>query len=140
MIRRDRGASVTADQRMRGARWQPQVPTEDVPGDSAKQAAEQDPELPLRIDLLDVDKAGSDRFCHPRPQEGEGYKVKERCPQDALEGSKHPRGDDGGDRVGGVMPTVREVEDKRDSDDDNRESERRLHLSRRGFISSLAPA
>ena len=112
---------------MRGTGWQAQIPTEDVPGDSANKAAEQDPELPLRVDPLDIDEARSDRLRHSRTQKRKGYKVKEGCPQDALEGSKHPRGDDRGDRVGGVVPTVREVKDERDGDDDNRESERRLH-------------
>jgi len=140
VICRNRGASVPADERMRGAGGQTQIPTEDVPGDSAKKAAEQDPELPLRVDPLDIDEVRSDRLGHSRTQEGKGYKVKEGCPQDALEGSKHSRGDDRGDRVGGVVPTVSEVEYKRHSDDDDRESERRLHGLAARVISSLDPA
>src|SRR5947207_3406057 len=110
---------------MRGTGGQTQIPTEDVPGDSAKKATEQDPELPLRVNPLDIDEVRSDRLRHSRTQEGKGYKVKEGGPQDALERSKHSRGDDGGDRVGGVVPTVSEVEDKGHSDDEHRETELR---------------
>ena len=49
--------------------------------------------------------------------------VEERRPDDGLARREHARGHDGRDRVGGVVKAVDVVEDERDGDDEDDESE-----------------
>jgi hypothetical protein len=52
-----------------------------------------------------------------------GHEVEERGPHDGLQRREHASGHDGGDRVGGVVKAVDEVEDQRDEDDDDDDGE-----------------
>ena len=56
--------------------------------------------------------------------------VEERRPDDGLRGAEHSGGDDGRDRVGGVVEAVNEVEEQRDGDDENDEGDG-LHAGER---------
>src|ERR1019366_10530833 len=57
---RHSSATITAHQGVRGAGRKPSVPSDDVPGDRPEKPAKQYPQLPLRINLLDVDHVGCD--------------------------------------------------------------------------------
>ena len=54
-----------------------------------------------------------------RAEDEEGDEVEEGGPRDGEAGRQHPSRNDGGDRVGGVVEAVDEVEGQRQPDDDD---------------------
>ena len=120
---RDGGARQTADERVRGARREPQDPRHDVPEDRAHQRGE-DPGVRERARVDDV----RDRVRHLGSEDEERGEVEERRPRHGLPGRQHPRRNDRGDRIGGVVETVEEVEGQRDQDD-QRDGDRHANLA-----------
>lgn len=119
------GADETADERVRGTRWDAEDPGNDVPGDGAHQRREDH----LRRDDTRIDDAGSERFGDVQPEEEEGDEVEERRPEDRILRPEHAGRYDGCDGIGRVVQPVEEVEEKRDGDEphEQREGERRIH-------------
>ena len=109
---RDRGARVAADQRVRRAGRQPEVPGDQIPDDRAGEAAEDHREG----DDVDVDHAGADGLRDRRAERERGDEVEERRPDDRLAGRQHAGRDDRRDGIGGVVKSVDVVEDERDED------------------------
>ena len=79
-------AGVAADQGVRRTRWQAVIPGDHVPDDSADEATQQHPQLPLLFDQLDVDQVAADGLCHPRAEDEKGDEVERRRPDDGDAG------------------------------------------------------
>ena len=62
------------------------------------------------------DDAGADGLRHVQAEEQEGDEVEERRPDHRVLRAQHARRDDGGDRIGGVVQAVEEIERERDGD------------------------
>ena len=123
---RHRRAGVAADERVRRARGQAVVPRDQVPDDRAHQPGKDHREA----DDRDVDEAGADGLGDRRAEGERGDEVEERRPDDGLARRQHPRRHDGGDRVGGVVKAVDEVENERD--DDQRDDCEKVGIHPRG--------
>jgi hypothetical protein len=70
---------------------------------------------------------GPDHLGHAGAEEDEGDEVEERRPQHRPLGRQHARRDDGGDRIGGVVQAVQEVEAQGDDDQDDQDDEGGVH-------------
>ena len=79
-----------------------------------------------RVDDMRVDDAGAERLGDVQAEEQEGDEVEERRPGHRVARPEHARRHDGGDRVGGVVQAVEEIERQRDGDqaDQQRKCER----------------
>jgi hypothetical protein len=114
---------VAAEQRVRGAGGQPVVPGDEIPDDRAGEAREDHREG----DDGEVDHAAADGLRDGGAEEEGRHEVEERRPGHGPAGREHPRRDHGGDRVGGVVEAVDEVEDQRDADQGDDGEERGVH-------------
>ena len=124
-----RRADHPADQRVARARRQADEPGDEVPRDRPDQAREND----VQRDGILVDDplrdGGRDLDRDERAGEVEHRRARDRSPRAQRAGR-----DAGGDRVGGVVEPVREVEEQRDRDDG---PERRLHGVRHAFFTTM---
>ena len=76
-----------------------------------------------------VDDPGADRVGDMQPEHGEGDEVEERRPHHREVRLQHAGGDDGRDRIGGIVQAVEEIERQRDRD--QRDEERKGEVHRR---------
>ncbi len=108
----ERCSDEASDEGVRGAGGQPEPPGHEVPDDSTEERRDDG----FCCDELRFDESGSDGFC----DSGTDHRAAEVCDggeQDGLAGVEHPRGDDGGDGVGGIVEAVDVLEDERNQDD-----------------------
>ncbi len=110
---RHRRARIAADERVRRAGGQRQPPRDEVPENSARQAGHDD----VGRHQVQIHESLAHRFGHRRAEQERRHEVEKPGPQHGLPRRKHARGHDGGDRIGGVVESVDEVEDQRDADD-----------------------
>jgi hypothetical protein len=89
-----------------------QSPGDQVPDYSADQRGEDH----LAIDNAGLDDAGADRASDVKAEHHEGDEIEECRPQNGVLRPQHPGGHDRGDRVGGVVQSVEEIEQQRDCD------------------------
>ena len=120
--RGERGAAESADQRVRRARWQAPPPGDQVPDRRAEQRA--DDEFGRDVDDAGIDQPRRNRLGDRRaPHRAE--EVRARGEDDGLTGPQHFGGDDGRDRIRGVVETVDVLEHERD--DEYRDDEAQTH-------------
>nr|GEU28419.1 hypothetical protein [Tanacetum cinerariifolium] len=102
-----------ADQRVRGRRRNAVVPGKDIPHDGAHQRAEDD----VLVHHRRIDGALAHRGSHRELVEHEnGHEVEERGHGDGRLRLEHAGGHHRGNRIGGVMEAVHEVEHQREGD------------------------
>jgi hypothetical protein len=115
------GPGEAADQGVRGGGRQPEPPRGEVPGDCPDQAGEDD-----RL----ADHAGVDGLADgvgdPGMEDEEGDEVEGRCPHHRDPRGEHAGRHHGGDRVGGIVEAVGEVEHERQQDDGDDRDERQV--------------
>ena len=118
---RDGGTAVTADQSVGRARRQTKSQGDEIPGNCTEQSREQD----LLRDHLDVNHALANGAGNRRAEDESGNEVPEGCPCDGAQRSEDPRGNDGGDGVRGIVPSVGELKEERKGDNNYEEREAR---------------
>src|SRR5215208_1994450 len=99
---------------MRGGAGQAQVPGDKVPYDRTQQPTQDD----VGIYDADIDQPLADGLCHRSADHECGNEVEERRPHHRHSGLEHPGGNDSCNGVGAVVKAIDEVEDQRNSDDD----------------------
>jgi len=99
-------ADQPADQRMGRAGGNAVVPGDDVPGNGADQRTEHD----VVVDDGRIDGALADGRRHLELEDENRDDVEEGRPRHRLVRLEHAGGDDGGDRVGGIVEAVHEIE------------------------------
>ncbi len=100
------GADDAADQRVRRAARDAVVPGDDVPGDGAHQGAEDD----VGVHHPRLDDALADGGRHAQVEDEDGDEVEEGGEHHRLPRLEHAGGNHRGDRVGGIVEAVHEVE------------------------------
>ena len=118
----DHRADDAADQRVRRARRNAEPPGDEVPDDRADQRAEDD----VMVDDAGLDDALADRRRDAEVEDEDRDDVEEGGEDDRLLRLEHAGRDDGGDRVGGVVEAVHEVERDRQHDQHRDDAERDL--------------
>jgi hypothetical protein len=108
----DPSPGEAADEGVRRGGRQAQPPGEEVPGDGPDQPGE---DHGLR-DHVGIDGL-ADGVGHVRLEDQEGDEVERGRPDNRHPWGQDPGRDDGGDRVGGVVEAVGEVEHQRQQDD-----------------------
>ncbi len=102
-------AAIAADERVGRTGGKTKNKSDQVPGNGAEEASEED----LLIDHLDVNHAftngGGDRGAE---DEG-GDKIPESGPGDGSQRREDARGDDRGDGIGSVMPAIGKLKGQR---------------------------
>src|SRR5262249_49805516 len=77
------------------------------------------------VDDVRIDDALAHRLGDLHAETEGGHEVEEGGPHYGLQRREHAGGDDGGDRVGGVVKAVDEVEDQGDQNDEDDEGKHR---------------
>ncbi len=98
----------------------PKIPGDDVPGDGADQAGEDD-SRPCCIIAGDLDHPLANGAGYRCAEYQEGHKIEERCPDYSLPRRQDPGGDNGGDGIRRVMHAVGEVKNEGQCDDEDGE-------------------
>ncbi len=109
---RDGRTGIAADQSVRRAGGQAVVPGDQVPDDRPHQAGKDHAEA----DDRNIDEAGADGLGDGRTKREGGNEIEHRRPDDGLAWRQHTGRHYGGNRVGGVVKAVDEIENERDED------------------------
>ncbi len=112
---------------MRARGWQSQIPGHQVPGDRSHQSGAQDIKTKVLADEIDAHQIATDRFGDARAKDSEGHEIENCGPDYRRARRKHAGGNYGGDRIGGVVKAIGEIEDQCNEDDKKSDDESRGH-------------
>lgn len=108
-------APVPPHKSVRRARGQAEYESERIPKNRAEQSCYQD----QPVNEFQAHHSLTDGTCHGRTENEGGDEIPEGGPEYRAARAQDAGGNDGGDGIGGVMPTIGKVKGQRDHDDYN---------------------